>query len=514
MTAVLDGHGPAALALNSIWMLGTAIVLVVGAELAGVAVRARVATEVALPPRSLFRAVLDETWMIRVPKPVSKGREIGRFHESGRRSQSGVVLLASLVVGFLGAVVLVLSGHVPDHGFTLLAALIAVGLAGAVAVPSLVAAWKNSALSLSATRSVVSALIAEASLVAALVVSLAVVARSQGLTAVSLLEAAAIAACTTLAVRMGPLPRGLVTADIVFVVPLTWIGVPLPVALVAVVVWRLGSIIVFLLALTPAAASRIQRTRKFGRESKCSHPRVLRGRTRFLPPHRPERLNQTVSESMTSILNDCESAESPSSTPAVVRTAQRSEANYLASLHLHEFPLSLYARMGERFMTALYRQWIGARGSSAMVASLDGVVVGYAVGKHGSYRCRTSDLVVSTFVGIGALIIRPNLWKRAILLYGRMLRRKCRGDLRSPDSELAFIAVEATRRNQGVGSVLLEAFEMAARGSGTGRCTLVTEQENNVARTFYAHRQWREVGTTQSADGRALVRLEICQEGA
>lgn len=179
----------------------------------------------------------------------------------------------------------------------------------------------------------------------------------------------------------------------------------------------------------------------------------------------------------------------------------------MARIHIREFPLGLYSRLGPRFMTALYRQWIGAEGSIAAVGLAKDDVVAFAVGKHATCRCRSVDLARSTIVAAGALAVRPMLWRRAAMHYARLLKRKLMPRVRSEDSELTFISVEPQFRQRGIGTRLLSAFEASSRMGGCGRCTLVTEETNIVAREFYGHRGWRVREFTRSADGRSLVRL-------
>lgn len=299
MTVFPEIGSTVAVAVNSSWLLAVAIVMIVGAEMAAAAVRSR-ATAPAMPwPDALLRAAVYEARTMRVPTTFSPGAASGGNRAHQRESESPIVLLASLAIGTIGAIALLLSGHVPDHGLALLASSIAVGLAVVIAIRALVSGWKKSALARHATRTIVSVLVAEASLVAALVVALAVVAHTGGLDAMNFLEAAAIAGCTTLAVRLGPLPRGLITADLVFVVPLTWIGVPLHVALAAVLVWRIGSFIVLALAaVLVGATAPVSDNRTTMRDRGRIIHRTAFGLVSLLPHHLTRRARATAFDSM------------------------------------------------------------------------------------------------------------------------------------------------------------------------------------------------------------------------
>jgi ribosomal protein S18 acetylase RimI-like enzyme len=678
------------------WMLAAALLLIVGLQMAAATVRAGTTAPSTTFSGTLLRAALDEARSVKVEVKAASTHPLSskdRHRQDGPSSPGP--LLVVLAISSLGAIAVALSGHAPDKGPAMLSVLVVLSLGAVLAARALKASSRDSAFTGFDIRIFASVLMVEASLVIALIVSLAVVAHTGGLNALSFIEAAAIACCTTLAIRLGPLPRGLITADIVFVVPLTWIGVPLHVALAAVLIWRLGSLIVVAIGVIVARATAPTSLRRsHERDRNRILHRVAFGLLSGLPGRLKHRTRATAFDAMftrsgdpwayfsnayesrkreslltavgsqpTCILEvgcanghnllalaerfptamvigtdvspkamesaqaltshvpnirlldtdevnsygfeegggvDCivlseilyylgpelavrstlgyltslalptcqvvmvhgsvdaaqlharankalrlqdvrdQVVQDPdgtylisianifpvqvqkdsypvatwSSAEVSIRAARRPDMHAMARLHLSDFPLSLYARMGEGFMAAIYRQWMNAHGSFATVATINGSITGFAVGNHGSYRCRSLDLIFSTFVGMSALAPRPHLWKRATLHYARLIRRKLRGGSGNRDSELTFIAVDPKHRKRGIGSALLGAFEIFARSGGSGHCTLVTEETNEVARTFYAHRGWREVNSTRSADGRPLVRLETSLEAA
>lgn len=238
--------------IDSSWMLLAALAVVVGAEVSGAAIRIR-----ALSPRApltdvVLRAAVDEARIIRRPArlTLSGGHDSGAPSPSVRSRRGRIV--GSLVVGMAGFAGLIVSGHVPEPG--MLIALLMVLVVGGVLLLPFAAVMRGDRQSASRPgRAVASDLFSDVSLAGALVVALAIVAHTGGVNAISFFEAASIAACTALAARIGPLPRGLITADLVFVIPLTWIGVLLEVALAAVLVWRLSS---FLVVAVATALSR------------------------------------------------------------------------------------------------------------------------------------------------------------------------------------------------------------------------------------------------------------------
>ena len=245
MTVLPQINAALAVAADSSGMLAAALLFVISAEVLAAVFRTR-ALVPALPwSDALLRAALEETRSVRaVARHSVDQHPTQQTRQPEGSTMRSAVLLASLVVGIAGAVGLGVSGHAPQPGLPLVASLAAVVLVVGLLVRVLSAARGYWPLMRQAARAMATGIAAEASLASALVVALAVVAHTGGLDALSFVEAAAIAACTTLAVRLGPLPRGLVTADLVFAVPLTWIGVPVHVALAALLIWRIGSFLV------------------------------------------------------------------------------------------------------------------------------------------------------------------------------------------------------------------------------------------------------------------------------
>jgi ribosomal protein S18 acetylase RimI-like enzyme/ubiquinone/menaquinone biosynthesis C-methylase UbiE len=658
-------------------MVVGALAVIVGAEVYGAAVRTRTLSSATAWLDVLVRTAVAEASLFSPPTRSWKTATGAANPDAGSDKTAGFV--ASLGLGLLGLISLGASGHAPEQVLAV-AAFLSLAVAGIVVArrcpePRRVRGRRGPAAA--------SALVSDVSLAAALMVALAVVAHTGGLNALSFFEAASIAAITALAVRLGPLPRGLISADAVFVIPLTWIGVPLDVALAALVVWRLGSLIVIMAAaalaratapvdarrdpprdrgrflhrfsfrlvsllppalganaraavfdamfvrspdpwaysdnayerhkqrslinavgtdasfilevgcanghnlcaladrfpemliagtdVSPKAVSYARaatahkanvhvwtvaemddRVRELGATIDCivlsevlyymgsadAIEAALKGVSRLVKPgtrvvmvhgssdarwlhaaairalHLVEVEENLVTDGCrTYVVNIARFADRFPDTEVRIRPAGRQQAGAMARIHRREFPVSLYSRMGTRFLTVLYRQWMRAQGSFAVVASDRDGIVGFAVGTHATYRCRGRDLVRSTFAAVVALAVRPVLWRRACLHYARMLKRMLHGGRRNSDSELTFIAVERGYRQRGIGSLLLAAFEEAARADGSARCTLVTEEVNVVAREFYVNRGWRVHGLTRSADGRALVRLETGSRG-
>lgn len=239
----------ALLALRSDVMLGVAAAAVVGAQATGAAVRSR-AIQPALDWRAAFVAAAhDETHTVK--KPLRRGAWVAAIDTSvvdddrapQRQARIAGALIAAAFTGLLGAIALALAGHTPSP--TLVVALASVSAVTAVltAVRISRSVATRSILTRRGIHLLASSAFVEASSALALLVSVAVVAHTAGLTAISIVEVAAIALVTRLAIRITPLPGGIGLADVAFLVPLSWIGVPIEVGLAAWLIWRAGSLV-------------------------------------------------------------------------------------------------------------------------------------------------------------------------------------------------------------------------------------------------------------------------------
>lgn len=237
------------LALRSDVMLGVAAAAVVGAQATGSAVRSR-AIQPALDWRAAFVAAAhDETYVVKAP--LRRGKWIAAIdtpvadndRAPQQQAQLAGVLIAAAFVGLLGAVALATTGHAPSPTLVVVLASVAATTAVLHAVRISRSAATRSLLTRRGVHLLASSAFVEASAAFAVLVSVAVVVHTAGLTGISIVEVAAIALATRLAIRITPLPGGIGLADAVFLVPLTWIGVRIDVGLAAWLIWRAGSLI-------------------------------------------------------------------------------------------------------------------------------------------------------------------------------------------------------------------------------------------------------------------------------
>lgn len=248
----------AVLAAQSGVMLGVAGAAVVGAHATGVA-SSRRAIQPALDWRSAFvSGAHDEADAVKAPlrqhdwATVVEPVLAMRGTPPQRRARAASTLVAAAVFGLLGAATLAVTGHAPSSASLAGLAFIAVAAAVVAAFHVSRSAAVRSVLTRRGLHLLASSGFAEASSALAMLVAVVVVSHTAGLTAISIVEVTAIALATRLAIRVTPLPGGAGIADTVFLVPLTWIGVPLPGGLSAWLIWRAGSLVATACALAIA----------------------------------------------------------------------------------------------------------------------------------------------------------------------------------------------------------------------------------------------------------------------
>lgn len=230
------------------WAVAEALVLAVSADLMLGAAVATVGATTAVGAVLRRRALMPGlTWWEAAVS--SAHREAADL----RRARWAATLVTVAVLGLAGAVLLARSGHPPAPVVTVLLAGVSSGAAVLLAVRVCRQGPTRSVLARRGARLVASSLFVEISAATAMVVSVVVVTHTEGLSAVSLVEVAAITVTTRLAMSLTPWPGGLGVADAVLLVPLVWIGLPVHVALAAVLVWRAGSL---LTATTTAIVAR------------------------------------------------------------------------------------------------------------------------------------------------------------------------------------------------------------------------------------------------------------------
>lgn len=246
------------LAARSDVMLGVAVAAVGATSIVGTTLRRRALVLGLTWGESVVAAAHDEAravaagWRLRTPHPGRADEPTGDPDGDLSRVRLAATLAAAAALGLIGAGVLAWSGHPPAPVATVLLAAVLAAVAVRVAVLACRPAPTRAILARRGARLMASSLFVEISAATAMVVAVVVVSHTEGLSAVSLVEVAAITATTRLVLSLTPWPGGLGVADAVLLLPLMWVGLPLDVALAAVLVWRAGSLLAALAAIIVA----------------------------------------------------------------------------------------------------------------------------------------------------------------------------------------------------------------------------------------------------------------------
>lgn len=187
-----------------------------------------------------------------------------------------------------------------------------------------------------------------------------------------------------------------------------------------------------------------------------------------------------------------------------ITKAQEVHISGMAQCHAKCFPGSFMTEMGYNWLRALYRFFIGHRGSICRVAvDDDGKVVGLAVGGDQNIR---EEFLSSALFRYPHLIFWKFLSKR---LVRRVLLQEFIGKLKrkSPPANtsninapravirsgnLLSICVLPDCEETGVGGKLIESFQLVCKAEGYQRLTLSVLKQNNRAVTFYQKHGWRQ----------------------
>jgi len=163
----------------------------------------------------------------------------------------------------------------------------------------------------------------------------------------------------------------------------------------------------------------------------------------------------------------------------VIRYLREGDIDGVAAVHIEQFPGSRSTLVGERFVRKMYRWFVTEQPELALVATIDGQPVGFAVGAIGGYGRRIFRYALSEilwgFICHPALLFRQTtftLWTS----YAQALLPNSAGRTKSNLSHagmvkasLASIAVSQSAQGRGIGKGLLLAFEEAAKQTAIAR---------------------------------------------
>lgn len=195
-------------------------------------------------------------------------------------------------------------------------------------------------------------------------------------------------------------------------------------------------------------------------------------------------------------------------------------------LHRTAFPTNVHGRLGRRFLRAYLHSfldspyavaWVAAGGRGKPVGFLVGILDTAQHRRHVRHR-HMARLAPATALG---LLRHPRLSSVLVLRrIGLRLARWRRGrepagsagsgaTPAGPVAVLSHVAVAETARGSGLGSLLVERFEEAARSSGAQRACLATLADDDGAGDFYRARGWTLETRRRTADGRMLELYEL-----
>jgi len=148
----------------------------------------------------------------------------------------------------------------------------------------------------------------------------------------------------------------------------------------------------------------------------------------------------------------------------------------------------------------MFRWFVTHQPGLSLIARRDGEISGYVVGAVGGYGRKLFRYAF--FEVLLGLLIHPALWfqSETFLLWRSYLKglfpQKSSNAPQIGDepvlvrAALAGIGVDPGQQGQGIGSLLVAAFEEAAKELGVGKLTLSVDKDNISARRLYDRHGW------------------------
>ena len=184
--------------------------------------------------------------------------------------------------------------------------------------------------------------------------------------------------------------------------------------------------------------------------------------------------------------------------------------------HRRYFPTGFFARLGPRFLTAYYRTFLTDPEARCVLAEADGEPLGYVVGltdpaAHRDHVVRRHgpELVLRA---AAAMLVRPWLAVRFLRTRSGLYARKLLLPRRSPDGRvpagqtavLTQVCVTPEARSCGLGSRLIDRFDLEAAAAGCAELLLVTASDDGAG-PYYRKRGWDACDERCTPDGLHLT---------
>jgi len=210
-----------------------------------------------------------------------------------------------------------------------------------------------------------------------------------------------------------------------------------------------------------------------------------------------------------------------------VRPMTQADLRSVVDVHFEVFPGYFLTRMGRRFTLLYYAQYLTHHRAYALVAEVDGSVVGFIVGgrdvgdlERRFYRRNFATLAsiiayrfVTDPVARASILARAPVVRRATRTVLRPKRaaereaiKRARKPARRPTASVLSVGVRERHRGLGLGRMLLERFVDLARDDGA-HVVKDTVQRDNVEQLARKVRAgWREI---HADEHRVSFALEI-----
>lgn len=191
--------------------------------------------------------------------------------------------------------------------------------------------------------------------------------------------------------------------------------------------------------------------------------------------------------------------------PGVIRAFQPSDVPAVVAVHLNAFPGFFLSLLGSPFLRAYYECFPGAPGAIAIVAEVNGVISGFAVGSvnpAGFYRrLLRRHWLRFALAAIPALTRDPRCARRLM----RALRHAGSNPSGSGVVGLFSIATSPSPRVLGTGAALLDEFLVRAVAIGATEVWLTTDADSNEAvNQFYQKAGFAVRDTFLTPEGRRM----------
>lgn len=164
-----------------------------------------------------------------------------------------------------------------------------------------------------------------------------------------------------------------------------------------------------------------------------------------------------------------------------LRPVKQDNVSGVVNIHIKAFPDFFLTSLGSSFLKTYYSSVIKHSTGIGVCMTESNRVIGFAVGTSCSNgfhkRILLSNLLQFTYQLFRVFFLKP---KSIIRLFSN-LEKKTKIDIPPFSAELLSIGVDPSHKGQGVGKILLDAFEKEAREKLSKAVLLTTDYYNNHA---------------------------------